>query len=99
MGSDSEVCRRLHDDFAVRVDRAGAAGRVDFDLIAFQRADLLPGIVPAAAEGWQQPQQTPERIYFQAVDVQTAIVDARTLRHRHAATVVAAVANRDMDGA
>jgi hypothetical protein len=91
--------RRLRDDFAIGIDRAGTTRRADLDLLAFQRANLLPGVVPTAVKGWQQPQQTPQRIHFQAVDVQTAVVDACVLRYRHAATVVAAIANRNVDGA
>src|SRR4051794_13664907 len=99
MASDAEARQCLGDDFAIGIDRAWATRRADLDLLAFQRANLLPGVVPAAAQGWQQPQQAPQRVHFQAVDVQTAVVDARAFRYRHAATVVASVANRNMDGA
>src|SRR3954462_7650469 len=98
MASDAEVRRRLREDFTVGVGRAGARGRGDFDRLAFQGPDPLPGVVPTAAEGRQQPQQSPQGVYFQAVDVQTAVVDARAFRYRHAAAVVAAVANPNVDG-
>ena len=36
---------------------------------------------------------------LQAVDIEAAVVDRGVLTHRHAAAVMAAVANREMDGA
>src|SRR5690242_20199579 len=99
MASDAKVRRRLRNDFTVRVDRAGATGRADLDLRAFQSANLLPGVVSTAAKRWQQPQQAPQGVHLQAVDVQTAVVDARAFRYRHAPTVLAAVADGNVDRA
>src|ERR1700761_2685675 len=99
MASEAELCRRLRDDFAIGIDRAGATGSVDVNLLAFKRANLLPGVVPTASEGWQQPHEAPQGIHFQAVNVQTAVVDTRPFRYRHAAAVMAAVAYRYVDRA
>jgi hypothetical protein len=79
-----------------RVRSPFAVAREDTPMARIGRSGLLVGILAAEL---CCTDEAPQGIHFQAVNVQTAVVDTRPFRYRHAAAVMAAVAYRYVDRA